>query len=384
MKRVILILLDGVGVGELPDAEEYNDKGTNTLSNLSKAYGRLCLPTLENLGLGNITDIRGVKPLKQTRGAYGKMAEKSKGKDSTTGHWEIAGIILHKPFPTYPDGFPKEMIKKFENVIGKKTIGGYPASGTEIIKKLGQEHLKTGAPIIYTSADSVFQIAAHKDIIPLDQLYNLCEIARTLFPAIGRVIARPFIGTPHSFKRTTERKDFSLAPPEPTLLDCLKEKELPVTLIGKIDNIFAMKGYTQAIHTRDNKDGRNKILKVMKDQNSGLIFINLIDFDMLWGHRNDVQGFARGMEDFDRWLPSCLEMIKEEDILFITADHGTDPTTPSTDHSREYVPVLAVGPKVKKGINLGTRDSFSDLGATIADYFGITLKNGKSFLDAII
>lgn len=383
MKRVILILLDGVGVGELPDAKEYNDQGSNTLSNLAKVYGGLHLPNLESLGLGNIVDINGVKPLKEPMGCYGKMAEKSKGKDSTTGHWEIMGVILDKPFPTYPDGLPKEMIETFEKAIGKKTLGGYPSSGTAIIEELGEEHLKTGYPIVYTSADSVFQIAAHKEIIKLEELYKLCEIARELFKDIGRVIARPFIGTPGAFTRTRERKDYSLPPPDLTLLDYLKSAGLPVILIGKLDDIFAQRGFTSAIHTKDNNDGMNKILEVMKKVDSGLIFINLIDFDMIWGHRNDVEGFAKGLEAFDKWLPICLNSLKEDDILFIVADHGNDPTTPSTDHSREYVPVLGVGKHVRS-INLGTRESFSDLGATIGEYFGIILKNGKSFLKDIL
>jgi phosphopentomutase len=383
MKRVIILLLDSVGIGELPDASLYGDEGSNTLCNTAKAVGSLHLPNLGKLGLSNIVPVKGVKREPHPRGSFGKMAEKSKGKDSITGHWELMGLTTNKFLPTYPGGFPREMIKKFEKAIGKKTLGGYPVSGTVIIEKLGREHIKTGFPIIYTSADSVFQIACHKDVIPLTELYKMCEIARKLFPDVGRIIARPFIGEPGSFKRTPERKDYSLEPSGLTLFDLLKEKGIPVIGIGKIDYLFANRGIRYDVHTKNNKNGMRVILDIMQKEKSGLIFANLVDFDQLWGHRNDVNGYARGLEEFDEWLPKALDKLERDDILFITADHGNDPTTPSTDHSREYVPILATG-KLIKAVNLGIRESFADLGATIGEYFGIRLKNGKSFLGDIL
>ncbi|MCK4353288.1 phosphopentomutase [candidate division WOR-3 bacterium] len=383
MKRVIITLLDGVGCGELPDAEKYGDKGSNTLGNLSRELGGLKLPNLETLGLGNIIPIKGVSPTKSPRASYGKAAELSPGKDSTTGHWEIMGLIVNKPFPTYPEGFSKTMLEKFQSAINRPALGGWPASGTQIIEELGKEHLKTKYPIVYTSADSVFQIAAHKDVIPLQELYKMCETARKLFPSLGRIIARPFIGKPGNFKRTPERKDFSIPPPDLTLLDLLKNKNLPVITIGKIDYLFAERGITQIIHTKNNNDGMEKILEVMDQIKNGLLFANLVDFDTVWGHRNNKQGFAQGLRKFDDWLPNLLEKLKPDDILFIIADHGCDPTTPSTDHSREYIPILIYGEKINKGVNIGTRKSFSDIGATIGEYFGIKIKNGKSFLPSV-
>ncbi|MDI6839959.1 MAG: phosphopentomutase [bacterium] len=390
VKRVILVLLDGVGCGELPDASKYGDKGSNTLGNLANEIGGLNLPNLASLGIGNIIKVKGVPAAKSPLASYGKAAELSAGKDSTTGHWELMGLILKKPFPTFPNGFPEVMIRQFQSAIPQRgTLGGWPASGTQIIEELGEKHIRTGYPIIYTSADSVFQIAAHKDVITLTELYKLCETARKLFPDIGRVIARPFTGKPGAFKRTPERKDFSLPPPDLTLLDLLTNKRLPVVTVGKIDYIFANRGITTTIHMKDNHDVMNKILRVMDESKQGLIFANLVDFDMIWGHRNDKEGFAKGLEEFDKWLPNLLEKLTPDDILFITADHGNDPTTPSTDHSREYIPILVYNPGRGgacpcPGVNLSIRESFSDVGATIGEYFGIRLKNGKSFLTKIL
>ncbi len=386
MKRAIIVLLDGVGVGELPDAERYGDEGSNTLGNLSRAVGGLRLPNLERLGLGNIIPIAGVRPAAQPSGSYGKMGELSPGKDSTTGHWELAGVVLEGSFPLYPEGFPREIMDPFEKAIGRKTLGNYPASGTEIIEELGEEHLRTGFPIVYTSADSVFQIAAHEEVAPVEQLYYYCETARGILKgehAVARVIARPFLGRPGSFSRTGRRRDYSLPPPEPTLLDLLRDEGHSVVGIGKIDDLFANRGLTSSRHSVVNTECCDHILSAMNDTQSGLIFANLVEFDMVWGHRNNPKGFADALEAFDSKLSAIVNRLASEDILFITADHGNDPTTPSTDHSREYVPVLAYGEKTSSGVNLGTRESFADLGATIGEIFGISLKNGTSFLPDI-
>ena len=382
-KRVILIVLDSCGVGELPDAFEYGDQGSNTLGNTAKNAGGLNLPNLEKLGLGNIEPLKGVTPQKKPLACYGRMREKSVGKDSTTGHWEIAGVILQKSFPVYPNGFPRELIQGFEKSIGKEILGNKPASGTEIIKELGVEHLRTGKPIVYTSADSVFQIAAHERIIPVERLYDICLIARKILAGehgVARVIARPFTGEPGSFKRTEKRKDFSLPPPKETILDILKQEGFRVVGIGKIEDLFAGRGLSRSVHTKDNMEGMDRLIEAMNEERGGLIFINLIDFDMLWGHRNNAEGFARGLEDFDKRLLGILDLLKPDDILILTADHGCDPTTPSTDHSREYVPVLTYGEKVKKGVNLGVRNSFSDIASTLSDMFEVPdTGNGKSF-----
>ncbi len=383
VKRVILIVLDSCGVGELPDALEYGDQGSNTLGNTAKKLGGLNLPNLEKLGLGNIEPLQGVAPQKRPSACYGRMGEKSAGKDSTTGHWEIAGVILQEPFPVYPNGFPQELMQAFEKAIGRETLGNRPASGTEIIKELGEEHLRTGKPIVYTSADSVFQIASHERIIPVESLYDMCLIARKMLAGehgVARVIARPFTGEPGSFKRTERRKDFSLPPPKETILDILKQKGLRVFGIGKIEDLFAGRGLSRSIHTRDNMDGMDKLIQGMGEEKDGLILINLIDFDMLWGHRNNAEGFARGLEDFDKRLPEVLGSLQPDDVLIITADHGCDPTTPSTDHSREYVPLLVYGEKVKKGVNLGVRRSFSDIASSLSDMFEVPdTGNGQSF-----
>ncbi|HEX3029211.1 MAG TPA: phosphopentomutase [Clostridia bacterium] len=387
MKRVIIIVMDSVGMGEMPDAGKYGDIGSNTLGNISSAVGGLPLKNLQKLGLGNIDGMMGYEAESQPSGSYGRMEEKSAGKDTTTGHWEMSGIILEQPFPTFPEGFPKEIIESFENAIGTKIIGNVVASGTEIIKKLGQEHVKTGYPIIYTSADSVFQIAAHEEVIPIEKLYELCTIARKILVgkyAVGRVIARPFTGTEGNFTRTDRRRDFSLKPIQPTILDHAVEKGLKVKAVGKIEDIFSKQGITDAIHIHNNMDGVDRTIEYMKQDFEGILFTNLVDFDMLFGHRNDIMGYANALKEFDGRIPEILGNIKDEDLLIITADHGCDPTTPSTDHSREYVPLLVYGKDVKQGVNLGTRSTFSDIAATVAEYLGIEgPKNGNSFYKEI-
>ena len=368
IKRVILVILDSVGVGELPDAHLYGDVGSNTLRNVAAAAGGISLPNLKNMGLGNIIDIMGVDKAAKPTGAYGKMAEKSVGKDTTTGHWELAGRILTNSFPTYPYGFPPEVIEAFKAKTGRDILGNIAASGTEIIQKLGKEHMETGKPIIYTSADSVFQIAAHEEIIPLETLYEYCKIAREILQPpheVGRIIARPFLGSPGSFVRTANRHDYSLEPPYPMLLDILTEAGLSVTGIGKIKDIYAGRGVTKSVSTVNNMDGVAKIIEAMDEASSELIFANLIDFDMNFGHRNDPIGYANALEEFDKALPKITNAMNKEDILIMTADHGCDPTMPGTDHSREYVPVIIYGHYVREGVSLGTRESFADVAATI-------------------
>ncbi len=383
-QRVIIIILDSCGIGELPDAELYGDIGSNTLVNTAKSVGGLKLPHLQRLGLGNIVSIPGVEVNESAKADFGKMNEISPGKDSTTGHWEMMGLILPQPFPVYPQGFPVDVMEQFEKNIGRKCLGNKPASGTEIIKELGEEHVQTGKPIVYTSADSVFQIAAHEEILPVEELYRICKIARGIMVGehgVARVIARPFLGKPGSFKRTERRRDFSLPPPSETVLDILKANHIPVIGIGKIEDLFVNRGLSASIHTGNNSDGMDKLVEALKGYKQGLIFINLVDFDMLWGHRNDAAGFAAGLEDFDRRLPDVLDLLTAGDILIITADHGCDPTTPSTDHSREYVPLLVYGSSIKNNVNLGVRESFSDVGATIVEIFGVKgTGKGKSFL----
>jgi len=386
-RRVILVVLDSVGIGELPDAVDYGDVGSDTLGNISKSIGGLRLPNMEKIGLGNITGIKNILKAEEPTGAFGKCAELSIGKDTVTGHWEIAGSVLTKPLNTYPNGFPEDIIKEFEDKIGRKIIGNKVASGTEIISELGEEHIKTGYPIVYTSADSVFQIAAHEDVIPLEELYKMCSIAREMFigeKAIGRIIARPFIGKVGEFTRTPNRKDFALDPFDKTMLDYIKEKGLNVMAVGKIEDIYNKRGITEAVHIKNNMDGVEKTLEYMKKDKKGLIFTNLVDFDMLYGHRNDVQGYAKALVDFDNRVPEIISLMKDEDILIITADHGCDPTTLSTDHSREYIPVLIYGKRIKSGINIGIRKSYSDIGKTILHLLNI--KNdlyGESFVNKI-
>ena len=383
MQRVLLIVLDGLGIGELPDADEYGDKGSNTLRNMTDAVGDLNLPNLESLGIGFLGEFKGIGMPEQLKGCYGKMAEASKAKDTTSGHWEMMGVIVDKPFPTYPDGFPQKIIDAFEKAIGRKVLGNKHASGTEIIKELGSEHIKTGCPIVYTSADSVFQIAAHEEIIPVEDLYRMCEIARGIlkYPYnIGRVIARPFIGREGSFTRTPGRKDYSVLPFKKTALEYLIEGGMDVISIGKVKDIFAGKGFTKTLPVSDNNDAISKTILSFNAIKKGIVWVTLVDFDTLYGHRNDPQGYAKALEDFDKRLPEIFEIIKKDDLLIITADHGCDPTTPSTDHSREYVPLLVYGPAIKKGINLGLRKSFSDIGATILAAFELKKPvEGKSF-----
>ena len=372
--RAIVIVLDSAGVGELPDAVRYGDEGSSTLSHTAKAVGGLKVPALEALGLGRIVPIRGVTPVPSPAGAFGKLTEQSPGKDSTTGHWELMGIILKRPFPTYPEGFPRELIAAFERAIGRKTLGNVPASGTEIIRQLGPEHLRTGYPIVYTSADSVFQIASHEDIIPVPRLYEMCAIARSLLTgehAVSRVIARPFVGRPGAFTRTDRRKDFSLPPPEPTVLDRAVEAGLPVVGIGKIPDLFAERGITKSIHTHDDLDGMTQTVRAMGETERGIIFTNLVDLDTKFGHRNDPEGYARDLEAIDTRIPEVQSRLTRSDLLVITADHGNDPTTPSTDHSREYTPLLVAGPLIRGGVDLGTRETFADVGATVADAIGV-------------
>ena len=382
-RKAVVVVLDGVGIGALPDAASYGDQGSNTLGNLARAVGGLRLPNLERFGLGNISPILGLAPQRAPVASYGKMAEASPGKDSTSGHWEMAGLVLEKPFPTYPRGFPPEVMIAFERAIGRGTLGNFAASGTEIIKQLGDEHVRTGKPIVYTSADSVFQIAAHEQVIPLEELYRFCHIARGILTgdhAVGRVIARPFVGASGDYQRTPHRKDFSVCPPRRTLIDNLAARGLRTTSVGKVDYLFAKQGFTDAVHTSSNAEVIDGIVDQASRPAAGLVFANLVDFDMLWGHRNDVEGFNRGLEEFDRGLPRITECLGVDDALFVTADHGNDPTTPSTDHSREHVPLLVHGKGLKGGVNLGLRKTFADLGATIGEMFGVKAEAGASFL----
>ena len=385
--RVTVIVLDGVGVGALPDAADYGDEGSDSVGNTSRAVGGLSLPNMGRLGLGNVTDTVGVPPERNALGAYGRMAEVSVGKDSTTGHWELTGVVSPNPLPTYPDGFPKDLIEEYERRIGRKTLGNVAISGTVIIDQLGEEHVRTGSPIVYTSADSVFQVAAHEEIIPLDELYRICTIAREMLTgehAVGRVIARPFDGQPGSFTRTPDRRDFSLQPPEPTLLDRLVEAGQEVIGVGKVDDLFAKQGLTVCHHTVDNMVAAEKVINLLGSDQKGMILANLIEFDMLFGHRNNPQAYAAALEAFDAQLPRIMDAMGPGDVLFIVADHGNDPTTPSTDHSREYVPLLVYGQSVRGGVNLGTRESFADVGATIAELLRIEpLRHGTSFAGEI-
>lgn len=387
IRRVIWIILDSVGMGELPDANKFGDVGSNTIGNISKMVGGLNLPNMRELGLGNIDEIKGVGNVNNPKGCYGKFAEVSNGKDTTIGHWEMTGIYSKNPLPTYPNGFPKEIVEQFEKETGKKIIGNIPSSGTEIIEKLGEEHLKTGKLIVYTSADSVFQIAAHEEIVPIDDLYKYCRIARKILKdehAVARVIARPFLGELGDFKRTANRRDFSIKPPTKTVLDYVCEKGKDVIAVGKIEDIFAEQGITKAVHTKSNEDGVRKTIEFIKEKSEGLIYTNLVDFDAKWGHRNDYKAYAKGLEEFDLLLPEIINSMNDDDVLFINADHGCDPTMPGTDHSREYIPFLAFGKELNEDVNLKTRSTFSDIGQTIAEIFDIkSLDNGSSFLSEI-
>jgi phosphopentomutase len=382
-RRAIVIVLDGVGAGEAPDADRYGDVGSDTLGNLSRAVGGLRLPNLAALGLGNMWPIAGVPPAAEPAGSWGRLCEVNPGKDSTSGHWELAGVHLERPFPTYPDGFPDDVVRDFEAVIGRGSIGNVVASGTEIIARLGDEHVRTGAPIVYTSADSVFQIAAHEEVVPLELLYDWCRRARRLLTgphAVGRVIARPFVGASGAYQRTPNRRDFSVEPTGTTVLDLAKAAGLPMVAIGKIVDLYAGRGQTEQHVTHGNAEGMAELESALDRVPRGFIMANLVDFDMLWGHRNDTAGFKAGLETFDAWLPALLGRLREGDLLMLTADHGNDPTTPSTDHSREYVPLIAVTPGGAAGVDLGIRATFADLGATVAEHLALSgLAHGASF-----
>lgn len=385
--RVILIVLDSVGIGELPDAAAYGDEGSNTVGNIAR-HVPLDVPALRTLGLGRLVSLGGASDDGAPIGAYGRMAERSPGKDSVTGHWEIAGLVLDHPFPTFPHGFPREVIAEFERRIGRGSLANTVASGTTIIEQLGDQHVLTGKPIVYTSADSVFQIAAHEDVVPIETLYRWCEIAYDIVGVgmgVGRVIARPFVGPRGAYRRTANRRDFSLTPFGPTLLDVLKDEKRPVIAIGKIEDLFAGRGMTQAVHTANDTEGMDAIRRAMETTADGLIIANLVDFDTQYGHRNHVAGYAANLERFDVGLRDLLPRLRSTDVLVITADHGNDPTTPSTDHSREYVPVMVAGAAIRRNVDLGTRPTFADLGQTIADLFHApALSNGRSFLPDIL
>jgi len=386
-RRVVLITLDGVGVGALPDADAYGDAGANTLLHVAERCGGLHLPTLQKLGLGNILSLPGVPPVNDPAAGFGRMRERSAGKDTTTGHWELAGVVQIEPFPTYPQGFPPEIIAAFRRETGLDPLGNIAASGTEILRQLGEENLRSGRPIIYTSADSVFQVAAHEEVIPVERLYELCRAARRVLDPyrVGRVIARPFLGScAANFKRTSRRHDFSLPPTAPTVLDRLAAAGHSVYGVGKIRDIFAGQGITDYVYSESNANGMEKTLAALELVQSGLIFVNLVDFDMLYGHRLDGPGFGRALEAFDCWLPGLLAALDDDDLLLITADHGCDPTTPGTDHSREYVPLLAWHQRLIKGRDLGERESFADVAATVAEVFDLTWSGGRSVLAQLV
>lgn len=388
IRRIVLIVLDSVGIGALPDANKYGDSGANTLKHIAEKIGGLNLPNLEKMGLGKIIDIPGLKNTIEASGCYGKMAEASAGKDTTTGHWELAGLILEKPFPVYPDGFPSEVIEPFKKEIGRDILGNKAASGTKIIEELGKLHMDTGKPIVYTSADSVFQIAAHEEVIPAEELYNICQKARKILKgeyAVGRVIARPFIGEPGNFTRTEKREDFSLEPIGETMLDKIVKAGKKVYGVGKIVDIFKGRGISEYNHTVDNMKTVDATIEYMKKLDRGLIFTNLVEFDMVYGHRRNPTGYAKALKNFDQRLPDIMKKIKDNDILIITSDHGCDPTFEGTDHTREYVPLLISGNNIKKDYNIGTRDSYADLAATITELLHIEkVENGKSFTEEII
>ena len=384
--RVILIVLDIVGIGDLPDAAQYGDQGSDTVGNIGR-HVKLRVPALRSLGLDRVASLPS-EGSTSPRGAYGRMAEASPGKDSVTGHWELMGLVLGRAFPTFPNGFPDELIRAFQAGIRRGTIGNVVASGTVIIEQLGPEHVRTGKPIVYTSADSVFQIAAHEDVVPLAELYRYCEIAFDLAAlgyGVGRVIARPFVGTEGNYTRTANRRDYALTPFEDTALDKLKAAGIPVHAIGKVEDLFAGRGITSAVHTKSDEHGMDEVFRALEAFDRGFIFANLVDFDTVYGHRNDVEGYAENLERFDRRLADLLPRLRPTDMLIVTADHGNDPSTPSTDHSREYVPVFVTGDRVRSGLDLGVRDTFADLGQTVAEVFGVgPLRHGTSFLGEIV
>lgn len=384
-RRLFLIVLDSVGIGEAPDAAQFGDEGSNTVRAAVEAGADL--PNLRRLGLFNIDGMDWTEPEAAPIGAFGRMREASMGKDTTIGHWEIAGVVSPKPLPTFPDGFPPEIIRNFEKLTGRKVICNKPYSGTQLLLDYGREHVETGALMVYTSADSVFQVAAHEDIVPIEELYHDCELAREMLTgdyAVGRVIARPFVGEYPNYTRTARRHDYSLQPPRATMLNNLEDAGYECIGVGKISDIFAGSGITQQIRTQNNTDGIAKTLDLMENDFEGICFVNLVDFDMVYGHRNDAPGYARALMEFDQALPKFMEQMGEDDLLIITADHGCDPSTPSTDHSREYTPMLAWNKKIRPGANLGTRTTFADIGATVLEYFGLENRtDGQSFLKEI-
>ena len=384
MSRVVWIVIDSVGIGALPDSEKFGDKGVNTIGNIVKEYKDIQIPNLRKLGIANIDGTNFMEKSECPIGAFGKCGELSQGKDTTTGHWEMTGVLVETPFKTFENGFPKEIIDEFELRTGRKVVGNKPASGTAILDEFGEHQIKTGDVIVYTSADSVFQIAANEDIIPLDELYKMCEIAREIMMgdnAVARVIARPFVGNKTGeFTRTSNRRDYSLNPFEPTVLDNIKESKLDVIGIGKIEDIFNGQGITEAIHTKDNMHGVDETINYINKDNNGLIFTNLVDFDSKFGHRRNVEGYKEALEEFDARIPEIIDAMNDEDILIINADHGNDPTYMGTDHTREYIPVLVYGKNIKENTNLGIRKSFADIGATVADILNVQMpKNGQSF-----
>lgn len=389
MSRVIWMVIDSVGIGQLPDSEKFGDKNVNTLGNIVKEYNDIKIPNMRKLGIGNIDGVDFIESEKSPIGAFGKCSELSQGKDTTTGHWEMTGVLVETPFKTFENGFPKEIIDEFESKTGRKVVGNKPASGTAILDEFGEHQIKTGDVIVYTSADSVFQIAANEEIIPLEELYKMCEIAREIMMgdnAVARVIARPFIGKKTGeFTRTSNRRDYSLNPFEPTVLDNIKESNLDVIGVGKIEDIFNGQGITEAIHTKDNMHGVDETINYIKKENNGLIFTNLVDFDSKFGHRRNVEGYKEALEEFDARIPEIIDAMKDDDVLIINADHGNDPTYKGTDHTREYIPVLVYGKKIKENVNLGIRDSFADIGATVADLLNVKMpKHGTSFKKDII
>ncbi|PZE22010.1 phosphopentomutase [Paenibacillus xerothermodurans] len=387
-QRVCLIVLDSVGIGELPDAPAFGDAGAHTLGHIAQSNAGFALPNLARLGLGNIERLEGITAVEDPLASFGKMAEVSVGKDTMTGHWEIMGLRVETPFNVFPEGFPPELIERFERETGRKVIGNKPASGTEILDELGEEQMKTGAWIVYTSADSVFQLAAHEEVIPLEELYKACEIARKLTLedpyVVGRVIARPYLGRPGAFKRTPNRHDYAVSPPAPTVMNYLKDAGLACIAVGKINDIYSGEGVTRARTTKSNLDGIQATIEFLKEPFHGLLFTNLVDFDAVYGHRRDPVGYANALKEFDEWLPRIMEQIGPDDLLIITADHGNDPVHAGTDHTREYVPLLVYTPRIKTGASLGTRRTFSDVGATIAANFGTgNTGNGSSFLSQL-
>ncbi|MBE0449582.1 MAG: phosphopentomutase [Clostridia bacterium] len=388
INRIILFVLDSVGIGGLPDAEQFGDFGVNTLGSIAKSADDFKIPNLKKMGIGNIEGVDYIEADPLPIGAYGRSLEASNGKDTTTGHWEIAGLYIEHPFKTYPDGFPEHIIKGFEDKTGRKVIFNKPASGTVVLDEYGEEHMNTGNPIVYTSADSVFQIAAHEEIIPLDELYNMCQIARDMLRGddqVARVIARPFVGTPGNFQRTSNRRDYSLKPFDKTVLDFAKESGLEVKAVGKIVDIYDGEGITEDVHTKDNMDGVDQTIRFMKEDFKGILFTNLVDFDAKFGHRRDVNGYRQALEEVDARFPEMMSLMKEDDLLIVLADHGNDPAYKGSDHTREYIPILIYGDQVKKGVDIGTRKTFADIAATISDILEIpATPYGTSFINEIL